>query len=359
MQKDYYQILGVEKKANADEIKKAFRKLAHKYHPDKSGGDETKFKEASEAYSVLSNDKKRAEYDAYGRVFSDGAAGGGAGAGQAGGFGGFDFSGFAEQDFDINDIFGGLGDIFGGGRSRAKRGRDISIDIEIPFRDSVFGTERKVLLTKLSQCKVCSGSGAKESTEMQKCQVCNGNGKIHETKSSLIGTFTSVRVCSSCRGMGKVPKEKCKKCHGDGVLRQEEEINITIPAGIDNGEMIRMTGAGEAITGGMSGDLYIKLHIQQDPVFRKEGANLTMSLNVKLSDALLGSEYTLNTLDGALTIKIPAGISFGEMLRVKGKGVPVGRGRRGDLLIKMNITLPQRLSRNAKKLVDEMRKEGI
>lgn len=361
MSKDYYQILGIERRANADEVKKAFRKLAHKYHPDKGTGDEAKFKEISEAYGVLSNEKKRQEYDAYGRVFNEG---GGQGAGQGfGGFSGaqgFDFSGFTDQGFDMGDIFGGLGDIFGGGRrQQAKRGRDISIDIEISFSDAIFGTERKVLLTKVSQCSDCNGSGGKMDTEMEICKNCNGNGKIHETKNSILGTITSVRGCDNCHGTGKVPKEKCKNCKGIGVLRKEEEISIAIPSGVDNGEMIRLSGAGEAIAGGVAGDLYIKLHISPDPVFRKEGNNLSMTLNVKLTDALLGNTYTIQTLDGAIDIKIPAGVSFGEILRVSGKGVPVGRKSRGDLLVKINITLPSKLSRGAKRLVDEMKKEGI
>lgn len=361
MAKDYYQILGVDKKASADEVKKAFRKLAHKYHPDKGTGDEAKFKEISEAYGVLSNEKKRQEYDAYGRVFNEGGAGGGQGFGGFGGFQGaqgFDFSGF--QDFDMGDIFGGLGDIFGGrGRQQGKRGRDISIDLEVPFRDAVFGTERKVLLTKVSQCKTCHGSGGKEGTEMETCKNCNGNGKIHETKNSILGTITSVRGCDNCLGTGKVPKEKCKDCKGLGVARREEEISIAIPAGVDNGEMIRLTGAGEAVAGGVAGDLYIKLHISPNPIFKKEGNNLVMTLNVKLTDALLGGTYTVATLDGDIDIKIPAGVSYGEILRVSGKGVPTSRKSRGDLLVKINITLPNKLSRSAKKLVEEMKKEGI
>ncbi|MDP6387667.1 MAG: molecular chaperone DnaJ [Candidatus Pacebacteria bacterium] len=354
MSKDYYQILGIDRKASADEIKKAFRKLAHKYHPDKGQGDDAKFKEISEAYSVLSNEKRRQEYDAYGRIFNESG-------GQGAGFGGFGFGGAQDfdQDFDIGDIFGGLGDIFGGRRQKVKRGRDISIDLEVPFRDAVFGTERKVLLTKVSQCKNCSGSGGKAGTQIDICKICNGKGKIHETKSTILGTIASVRGCENCHSIGKVPKEKCADCRGMGVLRKEEEIRITIPAGVDNGEMIRLSGGGEAISGGVPGDLYIKLHISSDPIFRKEGNNLAMNLSVKLSDALLGSSYTISTLDGNIEIKVPAGASFGEILRVRGKGVPVGKGRRGDLLVKINITLPNKLSKNAKKLVDEMKKEGI
>lgn len=364
MQKDYYQILGVDKKANSEEIKKAFRKLAHKYHPDKSTGNEVKFKEISEAYAVLSNDKKRQEYDAYGKVFNERSSGGGdsdfEGFGGFSGGSGFDFSGFTDQDFDIGDILGGLGNIFGGrNRQKTKRGRDISIDLEVSFRDGVFGTERKILLTKVSQCLSCKGSGAKEGAEMIICQICNGKGKIHETKNSILGTITSIRSCDNCYGIGKVPKEKCKECKGLGVKRREEEISIVIPAGVNAGEMIRLSGAGEAVAGGIAGDLYVKLHIIRDPIFKKEGSNLTTTLNVKLTDALLGNIYRIKTLDGDIDIKVPAGVSFGEILRVSEKGIPVNKNKRGDLLININITLPKRLSRSAKKLVDEMKKEGI
>ncbi|PIQ91563.1 MAG: molecular chaperone DnaJ [Parcubacteria group bacterium CG11_big_fil_rev_8_21_14_0_20_39_22] len=360
MSKDYYQILGVDKKAAKEEIKKAFRKLAHKYHPDKKDGDEVKFKEASEAYAVLSDDKKRAEYDAYGRVFSDGASASG-----GGGFGGFDFSDFVNQggfgagqgvEFDLGDIFSEF--FGGGGRSRTKRGRDISIDIELPFEESVFGVSRKVLLTKTSVCDICEGTGAK-SSKTKTCSKCNGKGKMHETRKSILGSFSTTRTCDACYGKGTVPEESCDRCLGSGVRRKEEEITVAIPAGIDSGEMIRMNGAGEAVAGGVSGDLYIKIHVVPHKNFRKEGNNLITDLSVKLSSALLGGEYVLETLDGNITVKIPAGISFGEILRVKGKGVPVSGGRRGDLLIKINIQMPAKLSRIAKKAVEELKEEGI
>lgn len=355
MSKDYYSILDVTKSASKDEIKKAFRKLAHKYHPDKSGGDEVKFKEISEAYSVLSNEKKRAEYDSYGRVFND--AGGNA---QGGGFGGYDFSGaqggFQGQGFDINDIFNMFG---GGGGQKAKRGRDISIDIEVSFKDAIFGVERKILLTKSSTCNSCTGTGAKSGSKLDTCATCNGKGQIHETKQSPFGTFSSARACDNCRGVGKIPKEKCDECKGIGVARVEEEFSITIPPNVSNGEMIRMTGAGEAIPGGMAGDLYIKLHVQDDKRFIREGHNLKTNLTIKLSDALLGNEYSVETLDGSLKVKIPAGASPEEILRVKGKGIPMSASKRGDLLIKLNIKLPSKLSKKAKKLVQDLKSEGI
>lgn len=365
MAKNYYDILGVNKDSSADEIKKAFRKLAHQHHPDKTKGDASsaqKFKDASEAYSVLSDDKKRAEYDTYGQTFA-GGAGPSAGAGQ--GFGGFDFSGFGGQagqdgfEFDLGDIFGDLFGGAGGGRERPKRGRDISIDVELPFAEAIFGTERKILLNKTAVCTDCKGSGAKHGTEMHTCRVCNGKGKVHETRRSLMGTFSTARTCSECSGAGKVPKEKCPTCRGAGVMRKEQEISVKIPSGIDDGEMIRLTGAGEAVVAGTPGDLYIKVHVKRHPVFKKEGSDLTTEISLKLSSALLGEEYSLQTLDGEIKVKIPEGVSHGEILRVKGKGVPIEKGRRGDLLIHLSVKLPHKLSRDARKLVEELRNEGI
>jgi len=352
MGKDYYKILGIEKKASKDEIKKAFRKLAHKYHPDKKGGDEKKFKEASEAYSVLSDEKKRAEYDAYGKTFNG-----------AGGSGGYDFSGFQQaggfdfQDFDFGDIFG---DLFGGGgRQRQKRGRDISIDVEIDFKDSIFGIRRKVLLTKANTCDVCSGTGAKPGTKMKTCPTCNGAGQINETRNSIFGAFSNIRSCPTCFGKGEVPEVPCAKCGGDGVVNEQVEINVDIPAGIENGQMIRLTGMGEAVAGGVSGDLYVKIHVGTHPTLKKQGENLIMNLSVKLSDALLGAEYKIETLDGSLKLKIPENTRYGDTLRVRGKGVPLTAKKRGDLLIKVQIDLPKKLSRKAKELLKELQDEGI
>ncbi len=361
MAKDYYKILGVEKNSSSDDIKKAFRKMAHQYHPDKTKGDAAsaqKFKDASEAYSVLSDDKKRAEYDTYGQTFA-GGAGPSAGAGQ--GFGGFDFSGFGNQEgfeFDLGDIFG---DFFGGGggQQRPKRGRDISIDVELPFAESIFGTERKILLNKTAVCSDCKGSGARSGTDMHTCHVCNGKGKVHETRRTIMGSFSTARQCSECEGRGRVPKEKCPTCRGAGVMRKEQEISVAIPSGIDDGEMIRLTGMGEAVVSGTSGDLYIKVHVKRHPVFKKEGSDLTTDVSLKLSSALLGEEYSLQTLDGEIKVKIPEGVTHGEILRVKGKGVPIEKGRRGDLLIHLSVKLPHKLSRDARKLVEQLKQEGI
>lgn len=358
--RDYYEILGLQKGASKDEVKKAFRKLAAQYHPDKKTGNEEKFKEISEAYAVLGDDKKKAEYDAYGHAFS-GAGGGG----PQGGFGGFNWGDFQQAnggqgfEFDINDIFENFGDMFGGGGGRRKhRGRDISIDIELKFDESVFGVTRKVLLTKTNTCGHCSGTGAQEGTEMTDCTTCNGQGRIRETRQSIMGSFQTVRECSVCHGSGKVPKEKCGHCAGAGVMRSEDEIEIEIPAGIQNGEMIRMTGRGEAVQNGEPGDLYVKIHVKAHDTIKREGNNLVAPLPVKLTDALLGSIYKVHTLDGTVDIKIPAGVKHGELLRIRGKGVGAN-GRRGDFLVRISIETPTKLSRKARKLVEELKEEGI
>lgn len=355
--KNYYDILGVQKSASKEEIKKAFHKLAHKFHPDKTSGDADKFKEVSEAYSILSDEKKRAEYDSYGRVF-----GGGAGPG-AGGFNGagFDFSQFQDAfqggfgGFDFGDIFG---DVFGG-QGRQRRGRDISIDLELSFKESVFGVKRTVLLAKTAQCETCKGSGAEPGTKMDTCKYCNGTGKLHETTNSFFGTVTMQSPCRHCHASGKVPEQKCHTCRGEGVYKKQEEIDIVVPPGIEGGEMIRLTGAGEAVQGGSSGDLYVKVHVQSDPRFRKDGQNLVTELSIKLSDALLGSEYKIQTLDGDENLSIPPGVNHGELLKIKGKGIPNNQGKRGDFIVRIKINLPQKLSRAAKNLIEKLKEEGI
>jgi len=358
--RDYYALLGVQKSASKDDIKKAFHKLAHKFHPDKKEGDADKFKEVSEAYSILSDDKKRAEYDSYGRVFGGGGPGAGAGGFQGGA--GFDFSQFQDAfnqgGFDMGDIFS---DFFGGqeAATRMRRGRDISIDLELSFRDSVFGVKRSVLLAKTGVCDSCQGSGAVMGTEMQTCKHCNGAGKVHETSNSFFGTITMVQPCKYCKGQGKIPKEKCQTCRGEGVYKKQEEIEIAVPAGINGGEMIRLTGMGEAVAGGIAGDLYVKVHVQPDARFKKDGPNILTEISVKLSDALLGASYKIETLEGSEVLDIPQGVTHGETLTIKGKGVPSARGKRGDFLVKIRITLPSKLSRTARGLIEKLREEGI
>ncbi len=376
MPKDYYKTLGIDKNASQDEVKKAFRKMAHQYHPDKGTGDEKKFKEINEAYTVLSNDEKRRRYDQFGSADA-GGFGGGQGGGQGGfngqGFGGFDFSGFqgggyGEGDggveFDLGDIFGDIGNIFGGGgrggRSRQKKGSDISVDIEIDFKESVFGIEKTINLNKTSTCEHCKGSGGEPGTEMKKCATCNGAGQISEMRRSILGTFSSTRMCDDCHGSGKIPKDKCKECHGQGISKKNKTLTFTLPPSIESGQMVRLPGQGEAIFGGASGDLYIRVHVRAHKQFIKKGNDLRTKLDIKLSDALLGAEIKMDTLDGLIEIKIPQGISIGEVLRIKGKGVPYEKnGKRGDLMIDLNILIPKKLSKTAKQMIEELRKEGV
>lgn len=360
MSKDYYKTLGVEKSASKEDIKKAFRKLAHEHHPDK-GGNAEKFKEASEAYSVLSDDQKRAQYDTYGSAGPSGFGGGQYQGGFGNGFEGFDFSGFQggqNVDFDLGDIFG---DFFGGGSTRrtTKKGRDISIDLDLDFSESIFGTEKNIKISKNSKCKVCNATGGKTGTSMEKCRLCNGLGKVREAKRTILGSIITERVCDTCSGTGQVPKEKCSSCHGEGIHRKEETLSVKIPADIDDGETIRLSGAGEAIKNGLSGDLYIRLHVKRDNLFKKEGKNLITELNIKLTDAILGAKYNLKTLDGVIELKVPEGAEFGQILRIRGKGVPISSEKRGDLLVKLNIKIPSKLSGKERKIIEELKKEGI
>lgn len=357
MAKNYYDILGVDKKATKDDVKKAFRKLAQKHHPDK-GGDESKFKEITEAYSVLADDRKRREYDNYGQAFQGGQAGGNP-------FEGFDFSGFARQagsgvEFDFSDIFGGgFGDLFGGRGPKQRRGRDISIDIEVSFKESVLGATRQMLITKVGKCDECQGNGAKPGTDLETCKTCNGAGRVHETRDSILGAFSSVRTCPACEGSGKVPKENCKNCGGRGVHRKEEELKVTVPPGIDGGEMIRMPGLGEGVKGGVSGDLYVKVHVKPHAVYRKQGLNLVMDMPVKLTDALLGTTVTLTSIDDkTLEVKVPPMTAPEQTLRIRNKGVTVD-GRSGDLLIRLTAAFPKKLSGKARKLVEELKNESL
>lgn len=356
MAKNYYDVLGVDKGAKKEDIKKAFYKLASKYHPDK-GGDAEKFKEVNEAYQVLSDDKKRKEYDTYGQTFN------GQGPHGAGGFGGFNASDFENMHFDFGDLGDMFGDIFGGfgGGTRVKRGRDISLEIDVTFKESVFGTERNVLINKVGTCDTCAGSGAKKGSEMITCTTCNGQGKIHDVKRTIMGNFQTVRTCEVCHGTGKVPKERCNDCRGAGVLNKREEIHVEVPAGISNGEMIRMGGTGEAVPGGQPGDLYVRINVQADKVWKREGNDLVIKHSIKLTDALLGSKQSIGGLDGQIDIDIPAGVSAGETLRVKARGVPHVHDakRRGDVLVKLDIAMPKKLSKKAMAYIEGLKEEGI
>lgn len=383
MSKDYYKTLGVEKSASKDEIKQAFRKLAHEYHPDKKGGNEAKFKEVNEAYSTLSDDAKRAQYDRFGSAGPGFGGSGAGGYGQGGNpFEGFDFSqftqGFGGQggsqniEFDIGDIFG---DIFGGstgrggaggGRGRTQKGRDVSIDIEIPFKDAVFGSTRELRFSRTAPCDHCKGTGGEPGTQIHTCDTCKGRGKVQEVRRTFLGNVSTTATCPTCAGKGSIPKEKCKTCRGSGVHEKQENLEVVIPAGINDGEMLRMAGKGESVSGhggatGSAGDLYVKIHVVAHPLFERDGSDLHTTLLIKLSEALLGNVRTLATLDGDIQLSIPAGITHGEQLRVRGRGVPVGgsKNRRGDLFVKISIDMPKHLSKAAKKAIEELKKEGM
>ncbi|MFA5962360.1 MAG: molecular chaperone DnaJ [Parcubacteria group bacterium] len=372
MAKNFYDTLGVSKGASDDEIKKAYRKLAHKHHPDKAGGDEAKFKEINEAYQVLSDKTKRSQYDQYGQTFEQaGRSGAGAGGGQ--GFGGFDFSGFqgfggggqnADFEFgggDFEDIFSS---IFSGGRggatTRRKRGKDIQVDVEIEFSEMVSGATRQINLRKQTVCDRCDGTGAEKGSELKTCPTCGGAGRVQKVSRSFFGNFSQVAECPECHGSGKVTAKKCSKCGGDGRVMEETKLEIKIPAGIMDGQTLSMQGAGEAGgVGGVSGDLYINVHVRAHNDFKRSGQDVLSSVEIPFSVAALGGETIIETIDGRLTLKIPAGTQSGEQFRVKGKGIPdLHSGARGNQIVKVMVRIPKKLSRDQKRLLEELGRLG-
>lgn len=346
--KDYYKTLGVEKEASQEEIKKAFRKLAHQHHPDKPGGDEAKFKEANEAYQVLGDEKKRAQYDQFGSSAFDGNGGGG------GGFGGFHAQGFEGVDF--GDIFG---DMFGfgggrGGRGRTRQGSDIQVDLELSFHDAIFGVQREITLTKMQSCAHCDGIGAEPGTKTHECETCHGSGTIVQEQRTMLGPIRTQRVCSECEGEGKVPETVCTTCHGSGLTKQKKTITIRIPSAVNHGDMIRVTGEGEAIKSGRAGDLFLRVFVKSDRRFVRDGYTIRSEVRVGFTQAGLGAELDVPTVDGGdVTIKVPAGTQSGTELRLRGKGVPHGSGR-GDQLVTVQVVTPGKLSREQKKLLEEL-----
>ncbi len=358
MSKDYYKILGVDKNATQDEIKKAFRKLAHKYHPDKKGGDEKKFKEANEAYQVLSNKEKRAQYDRFG---SAGPQMGGFGAGAGQGFGGFDFSQFQGGnmggfEFDLGDLFGGGFSGFGGsGRTHQKRGHDLQTQIVISFKESIFGAQKSIKLEHNKVCTNCKGTGAEEGSEMETCSECGGSGQVQQR---MMGIFATVAECPTCHGKGKVPKKKCKTCKGAGIVREKETIEFKIPAGVKHGDTLRIRGKGEAVSGGIPGDLFVQVIVTPDKTFGRNGLDLTLNQEITVSEAILGSKRKIKLLDDSeIEIKIPAGTQSGTILRVSGKGIQAGRSK-GNLMVTVRVHIPKKLSKKAKEAVKILQEEG-
>ena len=358
MSKDYYNTLGVNKNASQDEIKKAFRKLAHEHHPDKKSGDEAKFKELNEAYQVLSDSKKRSQYDQFGSAFQNGQAGG------AQGFGGFsDFSGgFNVNMDDLGDIFGGLGDVFGfgGGQSsrsqRARRGQDIQVLLAINFNEAVFGAEKEISLKKTVKCSKCQGEGKEPGTEVITCKTCGGKGRIIRVQRTILGNMQVQATCEACGGEGKIFKEKCSACRGAGLVQQIVNLKVKIPAGIDNNETIRLTGQGEAAAkGAQAGDLYLKIRVNSDRRFERDGVNIKSRAEIIFSQAALGDKIEVVTVDGLVDLKIPEGTQSGKIFILRDKGVPYLNSRgRGNHLVEVIVKTPTSLSRKQKELLREL-----
>ncbi|MCA9364484.1 MAG: molecular chaperone DnaJ [Candidatus Moranbacteria bacterium] len=355
MSTDFYGILGVSKDASDIEIKKAYRKLAHKYHPDKKDGDEKKFKEINEAYQVLSDKAKRQQYDQFGSSgFEQGATGGFGGA-QWGGFGGAQGHGVDFDTGDLGDIFSSM---FGGARKgqSQRSGRDIQVDIELDFIESVKETKRDVKLYKAVSCAKCSGSGGEPGTEEKTCPTCNGMGQVRQTTQSIFGAMQHVATCPECRGAKKVFTKKCTKCGGDGRTKEDQTVTISIPAGIENGQTIAIPGYGEAgERGAQSGDLLATIHVRPHERFQRQGDNIVSQQAISFTQATLGDKIITDTVDGPIKMKIPAGTQPGQMFRINGRGVPRidGRGR-GDHVVKITVTVPRKLSRKQRGLIEEL-----
>lgn len=362
MSEDYYNTLGVDKNASADEIKKAFRKLAHKYHPDKKGGDEKKFKEINGAYQVLSNPQKRKQYDQFGQTFDQPQSGGGSdGFSGFEGFSGFN-SGFSSGDgveFDLGDI---LGDFFGGNKKtgRTAKGRDIQADMTIEFLEMITGVEKEIEILKNSVCDNCGGTGADSKSEQKICSTCSGKGEIKKIRQTMFGAMQTSSVCPDCNGEGKIASKKCGICRGTGVIEKKEKIEIKIPAGINDGETIRLSGKGEATKKGEAGDLYIIIRIKPDAEFTRVNDDIKTVKRIKLTQAILGDKIEIDTPEGKVRLKIPEGMESGTDFCLRSKGVPHLRSfGRGDLIIKVIVTIPKRLTRAQKKLVKELEKEEL
>ena len=347
--RDYYEVLGVDRGADEATIKKAYRQLAKKYHPDMNPGDkeaEKKFKEASEAYAVLSDAEKRRQYDQFGHAAFEQGGGG------AGGFGGFDFNGG-----DMGDIFGDIfGDLFGGGRSRRAnngpmKGANVRTAVRITFEEAVFGCEKQLDLNLKDECTTCHGIGAKPGTSPETCPKCGGKGQIVYTQQSLFGTVRNVQTCPDCNGSGKIVKEKCADCHGSGYITNRKKIAVTIPAGIDNGQSIRIREKGEpGVNGGPRGDLLVEIQVERHPIFQRQDMNIYSTAPVTFAQAALGGQIHITTVDGDIAYDIKPGTQTDTKIRLKGKGVPSLRNKniRGDHYVTLVVQVPTKLNEEAK-----------
>lgn len=350
MAQDFYQTLGLKKGASADDIKRAYRKMAGENHPDR-GGDAEKFKTINEAYQVLSDPQKRSQYDQYGQTFDQAQRAGGFNPGAGGnpfeGFGGFGAGGI---DFDMGDIFS---DIFGGQQQRAERqvrGVDLEMPLTISFEEAAFGVEKTVELEKKRKCERCGGNGAEPGTKVITCPTCHGQGAIRSQRRTIFGTVQSQVTCERCEGQGKIPETPCTECKGTGVKRSRKPVQFSVPAGIDDGQRIRITGEGEAgYRGTGNGDLYLNIRVTPSTVFKREGADLYRDEDVSFVQAALGDTIAVPTLDGEVKIKVPNGTQSGKVFRVSGKGVQkLGHSGRGDLFVTVNVHVPEKLSRKQK-----------
>lgn len=356
--RDYYEVLGVDKGADDATIKKAYRQLAKKYHPDMNPGDkeaEKKFKEASEAYAVLSDPDKRRQYDQFGHsAFEGGGAGGG--------FGGFDFSGA-----DFSDIFGDIfGDFFGGGSRGGARnngpmkGANLRTSVRISFEQAVFGVEKELDLNLKDTCKTCNGSGAKPGTSPETCRKCGGRGQVVTQHSTPFGTIRNSQVCPDCGGTGKTIKEKCPDCHGSGYISSRKKIQVSIPAGIDNGQSVRIRDKGEpGVNGGPRGDLLVEVVVDRHPIFQRQEMNIFSTVPVSFAVAALGGEILIDTVDGKVVYDVKAGTQTDTRIRLRGKGVPSLRNKdvRGDHYVTLVVQVPDKLSNEAKELLKQFDKE--
>ncbi|GAC1413492.1 MAG: molecular chaperone DnaJ [Candidatus Doudnabacteria bacterium] len=355
MAKNYYEILGVQKSASPDDIKRAYRKLAAEHHPDR-GGNAERFKEVSEAYQTLSDNTKRSQYDQYGQTFDQAQRQGG-GYGAAGGnpFEGFDFQGGFSGGFGFEDI---LSSMFGGedGSERRNRGVDLEMPLTISFEEAAFGIEKSISLEKKNICAHCNGNGAEPGTKIITCPKCHGQGQIKTTRRTILGTIASSAVCDRCEGSGKVPETPCSVCKGSGFKRGNKTIQVSIPAGIDNGQRIRVKGEGEAgYKGSATGDLYISIRVTPSQQFRREGFDIFKEQNITYSQAALGTTIETNTIDGKVKIKIPNGTQSGKVFRISDKGIPhLNRPGRGSLLVTVNVKIPEKLSKKQKELLRQL-----
>ncbi len=356
MAQDYYATLGISKTASADEIKRAYRKLAHEHHPDKDKGNEAKFKEINQAYQILSDSTKRAQYDQFGQTFDQrGFSGGEPGAD----FGGFDFSNF---DFGGDETFDIFSNIFNSGsrRPRRARGVDLEMELNLTFDEGVFGVEKEITLEKTDACQNCEGSGAAPGSKVITCPKCHGQGQIRVMRRTILGQMQTVSTCDECDGSGKVAERACAECRGSGKKRRTKTLKVKIPAGVEDGQRIRMSNEGEVgYKGSNFGDLYLLLHVSGKAGFKRESENIYSEIPISFTQAVLGTEIEVKTIDGSVMLKIPAGTQSDKVFKLNGKGAPILNGRgRGDHFVTVHVVTPTKLTKKEKDLFKKLAEEN-